>query len=129
MTQEEFKIAAQSAGLDPADFEESFTHSSGPGGQNVNKVSTAVILVHRPTGVSVRVEESRSQAKNRTLARQRILEQIQQRRAQAAQARKHEREKKRRQNAKRPRGVKERILQAKKKRSTLKQNRRSSRED
>src|SRR4029078_11957639 len=58
--------------LSEGDLEETFARSSGPGGQNVNKVSTAVTLRHRPSGLSVTVQDSRSQAMNRKLARARI---------------------------------------------------------
>ena len=54
------------------DLEETFIRSSGPGGQHVNKVATCVRLKHRPTGIEVKVQQSRSQGLNRFLAR-RIL--------------------------------------------------------
>src|SRR5260370_33057575 len=63
-------------GVSETDLEESFARSSGPGGQNVNKVSTAVTLRHLPSGISVTVQDSRSQAVNRKLARERLLEAI-----------------------------------------------------
>ena len=51
------------------DVQEHITTAQGPGGQNVNKVATAVHLVHTPTGVEVRMQETKSQAQNREKAR------------------------------------------------------------
>ena len=59
--------------ISEADVEESFARSRGPGGQNVNKVLTAVTLRHLPSGISVTAQDSRSQAVNRKLARERLL--------------------------------------------------------
>ena len=110
--------------LNEAELEESFSHSSGPGGQNVNKVSTRVTLRHLPTNITVTVQDSRSQAMNRQIARERLLAALKDRERQAAAAAKHAREKLRRQNAKRPRGAKLRILEGKARQSSKKQFRR-----
>ena len=54
--------------IDPSDVDEHITTAQGPGGQNVNKVATAVQLIHRPSGVTVRMQESKSQRQNREKA-------------------------------------------------------------
>lgn len=58
------------------DIDEHFVRSSGPGGQRLNKVSTCVVLRHRPTGTEVKCGKERSQALNRFLARRILCEKI-----------------------------------------------------
>ncbi len=54
--------------INPKDIEFKAVRSGGPGGQNVNKVSSAVILTHTPTGITVQCSEGREQAKNKQKA-------------------------------------------------------------
>src|SRR6266700_5463204 len=110
-------------GLRESDLEETFARSSGPGGQNVNKVSTAVRLLHRPSGVSVTVQDSRSQAQNRRLARERLLEAVEQAEQKRRAAEIAQREKARRRRSARPAALKRRILESKRKRGVLKKQR------
>ncbi len=110
--------------LNEAELEETFSRASGPGGQNVNKVSTRVVLRHLPTNISVTIADSRSQAANRKLARERLLAALQAREVEARSAARQAREKIRRQTAPRPRKVKNRILEAKHHQSARKQERR-----
>ena len=113
--------------LEEADLEETFVKSSGPGGQNVNKVATKVILKHLPSGLQVIEQSSRSQYSNRMTARSRLAELIEEARHEKEAQQKHKREKLRRQNSERPNKVKKRILESKKKRSKVKQLRKKIR--
>ncbi len=110
-------------GIHDVDLEETFARSSGPGGQNVNKVATAVTLRHRPSGVSVTVQDSRSQAVNRKLARERLLDAIESAREKRRAAEIAEREKARRRKSPRPTALKKKILEGKRKRGELKKQR------
>jgi protein subunit release factor B len=110
-------------GVRDVDLVETFARSGGPGGQNVNKVSTAVTLRHRPSGISVTAQDSRSQAQNRRLARERLLDAIEDRQRAARRAQIAAREKERRRKSPRPQALKRKILESKRKRGELKKHR------
>ncbi len=108
----------------PGEVEEIFCRSGGPGGQHVNKVSTAVTLRHLPTGLSVRVSGSRSQARNRAEATLLLAAKLEAAAAAARQAQLAEAAKNRRRKAKRSRATKRRLVESKRRRGETKQLRR-----
>ncbi|MEE9253262.1 MAG: peptide chain release factor-like protein [Thermodesulfobacteriota bacterium] len=62
--------------ISEGDLAESFVSSGGPGGQNVNRTATCVVLKHLPTGVVVKAQRERTQSLNRFLARRMLVERI-----------------------------------------------------
>lgn len=62
--------------LNEEDIVETFTKGGGPGGQKVNKTASCVMLRHKPTGIIVKCQDSRSQYRNREIARRILLEKL-----------------------------------------------------
>lgn len=112
-------------GVREEDLDESFVRSSGHGGQNVNKTSTCVILRHRPTGIQVKCQTTRHQGQNRSLARWRLLERLENIRRARAAAERAEREKVRRQKRPRSHAARQRMLTDKSHRAERKRSRRA----
>ncbi|KAI9878736.1 MAG: hypothetical protein M1830_010642 [Pleopsidium flavum] len=62
--------------VNEADLEEAFLKGSGPGGQKINKTSSAVQLKHLPTGIVIKSQETRSRTQNRKIARRVLAEKL-----------------------------------------------------
>ena len=110
-------------GIREADLDEKFVRSGGKGGQNVNKVSTCVVLVHTRSGLAVKCQRERTQALNRYRARVMLADKIEkqilgERSAAAARAAKIRRQKRRR-----SRNAKEKLLHDKRARAEVKARR------
>ena len=110
-------------GIREDDLTETFIRSGGKGGQNVNKVSTAVRLKHIPTGTYVKCMEARSQYLNRVRVREIFAEQLEEKKKKKRLAARAEYEKIRKQKAGRPKSIKKQILKDKRKKSMVKKNR------
>ena len=92
------------------DLEESFILGGGPGGQKTNKTSSVVRLAHGPSGVAVKVGESRSREDNRWLARRMLAETILDNEHKRKSAARQKAEKIRRQKRRRSRRQKQKML-------------------
>lgn len=111
-SEKETQLARRMAalGVREADIEESFVRSGGHGGQNVNKTSTCVMLLHRPTRLQVKCQATRQQGLNRFIARRLLLDKIEEKQRGFVAAKRAEIEKIRRQKRKRSRRAKEKML-------------------
>lgn len=114
----------QRLGVRDEDIEESFVRSGGKGGQNVNKVATCVVLLHRPTGTMVKCQRERSQALNRFHARRLLADKLESALLRQASAAAQRIAKLRRQKRRRSRRAKEKMLAAKRVRAETKTLRR-----
>jgi protein subunit release factor B len=116
-------------GIREDDLDESFVHSGGKGGQNVNKVATCVVLVHRPSGTFVKCQRERTQGANRLVARAMLADKIEEQRLGRQSARQQEAERIRRQKRRRSRRAKQRMLADKRAQSAKKSTRGRVRDD
>ena len=108
--QEQLAQRMAALGVSEAELEETFVRSGGHGGQNVNKTSTCVMLLHRPSGVQVKCQATRQQGLNRFIARRLLLDKIEALRHGHVAAKRAEIEKIRRQKRRRSRRAKARML-------------------
>jgi protein subunit release factor B len=115
-------------GVREEDIVERFIRAQGPGGQNVNKVSTCVYLRHLLTGIEVKCQEERSQAQNRYRARQILLEKIERAVLRKSSEEQKRIEKIRRQKRRRSRRMKLKMLESKRRHAAKKLLRASVRE-
>lgn len=111
-------------GVHQADIVEKFVKGSGPGGQKLNKTSSCVYLLHKPSRIEIKCQRDRSQALNRFLARRELCDRIEERVLGALSRRQQEVEKIRRRKRRRSRRQMERMLQKKHRQSEKKQSRR-----
>ena len=123
------KQKMQQLGIKEQDIDERFILSSGKGGQNVNKVSSAVYLRHRPSGIEVKCQSERSQALNRFLARKRLSDKIEQAQNLSQSEHKKKIAKIKRQKRKRSKRAKEKFLEYKRLRAGRKAFRRPAAAD
>src|SRR5262249_8247127 len=114
----------QRLGIREEDLTETFVRSGGKGGQNVNKGSTCVVLVHRPSGTLVKCQLERSQGLNRYRARELLADKIERHTLGERSAAAQRIAKVRRQKRRRSRRAKEKMLEAKHARAETKAQRR-----
>src|SRR5580658_8560005 len=126
--QKEQQLAQRMAalGVRESDIEESFVRSGGHGGQNVNKLATCVMLLHRPTGLQVKCQTTRQQGLNRFIARRLLLDKIERLQTGRVMAEQSRIEKIRRQKRKKSQRAKARMLADKSRHSDKKASRRTT---
>jgi protein subunit release factor B len=125
----ELRERLQRLGIHEDDLDEQFVRSGGKGGQNVNKVSTCVVLVHRPSGMRIKCQQERTQGLNRYLARKLLADKIEAERLGRQSAQEQAAERVRRQKRRRSRRAKAKMLDDKRAHAQTKQHRASVRHD
>ena len=121
---EALELRMKELGIHDEDIEERFVRGSGSGGQKINKTSSCVWVIHKPTGIEVKCQKERSQSLNRFFARRDLCEKIVELKAEEKSKRQQRIEKIRRQKRKRSQRAKNRMLDDKNKQSQKKQQRR-----
>lgn len=122
--QEAQEARMQKLGLFEEDIEERFVRGSGSGGQKINKTSSCVWLIHKPSGIEVKCQKERAQSMNRFWARRELCEKIAEKTEGEQSARQQRMEKIRRQKRKKSQRAKNRMLDDKNKQSNKKKLRR-----
>lgn len=107
-------------GLSENDLIEKFILGSGKGGQKINKTASCVYLKHIPTGIEVKCQKDRSREMNRFFARRELCEKIARKLHLEKTEKEQEIEKIRRQKKRRSRKMKQKVLEEKRKHSTVK---------
>lgn len=122
------KIAAiekrlQELGIKDEDLLEEFIKGSGSGGQKINKTNSCVQLTHGPTGIVVKCQKTRSREQNRFFARRLLVDKLEEQVLGAKSEKAKKIHKLRVQKRKRSKRAKEKVLEAKRQRSSLKKAR------
>ncbi|MFC1467735.1 peptide chain release factor family protein [Verrucomicrobiota bacterium] len=122
--QEALEMRMQELGIREEDLDERFIRGSGSGGQKINKTSSCVWLIHKPSGIEIKCQKERSQAANRFFARRDLCEKMAEKKEGEKSARQQRVEKIRRQKRKRSQRAKNRMLDNKSKQAKKKKLRR-----
>ncbi len=120
---EPFPQKAQELGIRMEDIDEAFVRGGGHGGQKINKTSSCVQLLHRPTGIMVRCQDHREQSKNRLSAYKLLILKIEELVLGKRSKRAQEAFKVKKQKQRRSRKAKEKMLGEKRMRGEIKENR------
>jgi peptide chain release factor len=114
---------AQRLGIRPEDVTEQFMRGSGAGGQKINKTNSCVLLRHVPTGTEVRCQRHREQSLNRLSAYKLLILKVEEQKLGKQSVIAQKIFKLRKQKKRRSKKAKEKMMEAKRHRSTIKQNR------
>ncbi len=126
---EKLQVRMDKLNISEADLSEHFIRASGKGGQKVNKTSSCVHLVHKPSGVETKCKQSRLQGSNRFFARRDLCDKLEAKLLGIKSKKRQEQEKIRRQKRRRSRRAKNKMLDAKSRQGEKKALRRSVKED